>query len=124
MRTKELLLQCQVKLQAQTEYKLAKALGLPTQRIYDYMAGKRTPNAYAAIKIAECLGLDPLELIAEFEEAGAKNETERSFWAGFRLRVKKPIKAFMVALLCTLSLLAGSPQGENAGGVFRRGKHA
>lgn len=120
MKTKELLLQCQVKLKAPTEYKLAKGLGLPTQRVYDYMSGKRTPNAYAAVKIAECLGLDPLALIAEFEEMTAKNPEERSFWADFRLRVEKPIKGFLLALLCALSLSAGWMQGENAGGVFRR----
>ena len=124
MRTKELLLQCQVKLKASSEYALAKGLNIPTQRIYDYMSGKRAPNTYALVRIADCLGLEPLSLIAEFEELSAKNEVERGFWADFRSRALKPIKAFMLALLCAISLSAGLMQGESAGGVFRRRRYA
>lgn len=120
MRTKELLKDCKIKLRVSSDYALAKELKIERARISDYMAGRRTPNAYAAVKIAECLGLEPLALIAEFEEMTAKNPEERNFWADFRLRVEKPIKGFLLALLCALSLSAGWMQGENAGGVFRR----
>jgi transcriptional regulator with XRE-family HTH domain len=124
MRTKELLLECKIKLKISSDYALAKKLGIKDQRISDYMSGKRTPNAYAAVKIAECLGLDPLAVIAEFEELTAKNESEKTFWADFRQRAKRPVWGLMMALLCTLTLLTGSGQAQNAGGVFRRFKHA
>lgn len=88
------------------------------------MSGKRTPNTYALVRIAECLGLDALALIAEFEEETAKNETERGFWAGFRLRVKQPLKGFIMALLCIATLWTGQDLTKTHGGVFRRLKHA
>lgn len=124
MRTSELLKDCKIKLKISSNYELAKILKIDRARIGDYIAGRRTPNAYAAVKIAECLGLDPLALIAEFEEMTAKNPDERNFWADFRLRAEKPIKGFLLALLCTLSLLAGSMQVKNADAFFRRLKHA
>lgn len=124
MRTKELLLECKIKLKISSDYALGKKLEIKDQRISDYMSGKRTPNAYACVKIAECLGLDPLTLIADFEEQSAKNPAEKTFWADFQQRAKKPVWGLIMALLCTLTLLTGSGQAQNAGGVFRRFKHA
>jgi transcriptional regulator with XRE-family HTH domain len=124
MRTSELLKDCKIKLKISSDYALAKELGINSGRISDYMSGKRTPNAYAAVKIAECLGLDPLALIAEFEELTAKNATERGFWADFRARAKLPLKGFIMALLCIVTLWTGLDLTKNHGGVFRRSKHA
>jgi len=124
MRTKELLLQCKIKLGIKSDYALADALKIRRARISDYMLEKTKPNAYAAVKIAECLRIDPLALIAEFEQMTAKTEIERSFWADFRLRIEKPIKGFLMALLCALTLSAGLKQENAAVGVFRRLKHA
>ncbi len=124
MRTSELLKDCKIKLKISSDYELAKKLGIPTQRIYDYMKGKRIPNPYACIRIAECLGLDPLALIAEFEELSAKNPTERGFWADFRQRAEKPLKSFIMALICIATLLTGPNLTQERGGVFRRLKYA
>lgn len=124
MRTSELLKDCKIKLKITSDYALAKALNLPTQRISEYMKGKRAPNTYALVKIAECLSLNPLELIAEFEGVTAKNETERQFWTDFLSRVRLPLKGFILALLCTLTLLTGSGLTTERAGVSRRFKHA
>jgi transcriptional regulator with XRE-family HTH domain len=124
MRTSELLKDCKIKLGISSDYALAKALEINSGRIADYMNGKRQPTTYALVKIAELLKLNPLELIAEYEELSAKNQTERSFWADFRQRAKQPLKAFMMALICTLFLLTGYAQDKNAAGVFRRRKFA
>lgn len=124
MRTSELLKDCKIKLKISSDYQLAKALGINSGRISDYMKGKRIPNPYACIKIAECLRLDPLALIAEFEEMSAKNATERGFWADFRQRAEKPLKGFIVALICTAFLLTGPNLTNQRGGVFRRFRYA
>lgn len=124
MRTSELLKDCKIKLKISSDYALAKALDIPTQRISEYMTSKRAPNVYALVKIADCLGLDPLALIAEFEELTAKNAVERGFWADFRVRAEKPLKGFILALLCALTLLTGQGKAENPVGIFRRLKHA
>lgn len=120
MRTPELLLKCKVKLGIKSDYALAKELEIPTQRISDYMSGKRVPDAYALVRIAECLKLDPLELIAEYGELSAKRESEKEFWRGFRQRASRRIQAFMLALLCTLSCVTGPQQAAEGGGFRRR----
>lgn len=124
MRTIELLKDCKIKLRVSSDYALAKELQIERARISDYMSGKRTPNAYAAVKIAECLGLDPLALIAEFEEMTAKNPKERSFWADFRVRAEKPLRGFIMALICIATLLTGQGQPNERASVFRRSRYA
>lgn len=124
MRTKELLLECKVKLKVSSDYALGKALKISDKRISEYMRKKCAPTPYALARIADCLGLDPLGLIAEYEEASAKNEIERSFWADFQQRVKQPLKGFILALLCALSLSTGLDLTKTHGGVFRRLKYA
>jgi hypothetical protein len=80
------------------------------------MSGKREPDTYAIVRIAECLKLDPLELIAEFGEAQAKVEVEREYWRGFLGRVRQRLLPFIMVLLCTLTGAIDTPQG----GGFRR----
>ncbi len=81
MKAKELLLECKVRLKVSTDYALAKALNIPDQRISDYMKGTRTPDNYAAFRIAEALGRDPALVIAELsaEEGGKHVEYFRDF---------------------------------------------
>lgn len=125
MRTKELLLQCKIKLGLQSDYKLAQALEIERQRISDYMNGKKHPDTYAIVRIAECLKLDPLELIAEYGMATAKRAQEVEFWRGFLGRVGKRTAGYMLALVFTLSCVVGQGETTNrAGGFSRRFRYA
>lgn len=124
MRTSELLKDCKIKLKISSDYALAKELKISDKRISEYMREKCAPTPYALARIADCLGIDPLALIAEFEELSAKNETERSFWADFQQRAKQPLKGLMLALLCIVTLWTGQDLTKTHGGVFRRLKHA
>jgi len=76
MRTKELLLECKVKLQVQTDYALAKKLDIPRERISNYMAGSRKPDEYACFRIAETLGRDPAAVIAEIRAEDGEKHAE------------------------------------------------
>lgn len=96
MKIRERLLECKVKLGLDTDYKLAKALGINRARIHDYMTGKRHPDAYAAVRIGETLGIHPMQLLAEFEEEAAKTPERKAFWAGFTQRIKSGIVGMLV----------------------------
>lgn len=63
-----------------TDYKLAKALELPNGYITLWRQGSRIPDAYACARLAEVLGINPLELIAQVEAETEKNETRRTYW--------------------------------------------
>lgn len=88
MTIRERLKDCKIKEGIQSDYGLAKRLGINPARICDYMAGRRTPDAYTAIKMAEILKVHPLLLLAEFEAETAKDETRRNFWINFAQRIK------------------------------------
>jgi hypothetical protein len=118
-KTKELLLECKVKLGVQTDYKLAKNMDLHTARISAYMAGKETPDNYAAVRIALILKRDPAEIIAEIEADTTKNEKKRAFWLDFLQRAKKAAQWGTLGAIFICSLLGG--HAHEVGG-FRRSK--
>lgn len=100
MKAKERLLECKIKLKISSDYGLAKALGIHRGRISDYMSGKMTPDAYAAVKMAEILEVHPMLLLAEFGAESEKDENKRAFWVNFVLRIKSGLLAMLV-LICS-----------------------
>ena len=89
MDTAKMLIDCQKRKKIISQYGLAKSLQIPTQRIYDYMAGRRNPDIYTLLQIANCLGICPVALIAEFEKEQAKSEIEQKFWADLKACTEK-----------------------------------
>lgn len=83
-KTQVLLEATREKLGGVTDYRLAKELSLSRPRISDYRHGRRNADAYACTRIAEVLGKDPLEIIAEVEAEAAKTQERRDYWANFR----------------------------------------
>lgn len=106
MKIRERLLECKIKLGIKTDYKLAQALKIDRRRISDYMAGKRKPDAYIAVKMADVLKTHPLLLLAEFEGETERNEEIRNFWVNFAQR----IKAGAVGMLVLISTAFWSPE--------------
>lgn len=84
MRARELLLECKIAKNVSTDYALAGALKIPRERISDYMAGRRVPDKYACFRIAEALGREPSDVIAEIE--AETDEKHREFWRDFLQR--------------------------------------
>lgn len=78
--TQQLIEQVRQKLDDATDYRIAQVLDLPTQRLSDYVKGKRDADNYACAKIAEVLERDPLEVIAQVEAESARSETKRAYW--------------------------------------------
>ncbi len=83
----------------ETDYALAKILGLDNKRLYDYRKGHRQPDAYAATRLALAVGRDPLAVIAEIEAAVAKTEPRRSFWRDFLSSAAKSTERAATVLL-------------------------
>ena len=69
-----------------TNYRLAKLTGIPENRLSDYAKGIRTPDEYAATRLALALGLEPIEVIAQIQAETEKNEQRREFWRNFLTR--------------------------------------
>lgn len=81
--TNEFLDAVKVRHGLESDYALAKALGVGTSVIGNYRVGRSHLNNTMAAKVAELLALDPLEVIAaaEIERAErAKDEKAKGFW--------------------------------------------
>lgn len=75
-----LLNEAKAKTGAETDYRLAKNLDLPQQRISEYYKGKSAPDEFACAKIAEATGRT-FECVVYLVKADAeKDEKRREFW--------------------------------------------
>lgn len=108
MKTSEYLDKCKIALGVQSDYALAKALEIPTQRIADFYKGKRWPDAYACARIALALKLDPFEVLADIEQQAAKTESRAAFWRGFIGRSQKAAGILLLALIFGVSCMPGT----------------
>lgn len=99
MKIRERLLECKIKTGIKSDYALADKIGINRARIHDYMQGNGKPDAYAAVRIGEILGIHPLLLQAEFEAESAKTPERKAFWENFAQRIKSGVLP-MLALIC------------------------
>lgn len=78
--TNEFLDAVKVRHGIESDYALAKLLGVRHTNISNYRTGRSTMSNQTAVKIAELLAMKPMEVIAAAEMERAKNEKERGFW--------------------------------------------
>lgn len=109
MKPSEYLDKCKIALKITSDYGLGKALKVSDARISDYYKGKAWPNAYACGRIAEALGIDPWEVLADIEAQSEKNAERRKFWLDFIGRTGK----LAAVLLLALTFITISPDGGN-----------
>lgn len=76
----ELLNAAKSALNVETDYALAKALGINKARISAYYAGKETPNEFACLQIANATGKDYSEVSAIVRIEAEKDESRRQKW--------------------------------------------
>lgn len=70
------------RLSIESDYALAKALKIRHSTICGYRAGKSRMDDDVALKIADILGLNPLEVIAAANAERAKSDEMRTVWLG------------------------------------------
>lgn len=111
MLVEQYLDKCKIALKVQSDHALAKALVINSGRIAEYRKGNSVPDAYACLKIALTLNLDPLTVLSDIERQFEKNEQRKSFWEDFFQSVGRRAGRPMLALLFGIGLLTGSATG-------------
>lgn len=99
MNTAEYLDAAKAALNIESDYALAQRLSVTRTTISLYRSGKSWPDAYACIRLAIILKLDPAQVIADLERQHEKNPVRREFWASFLSR-----EASVAVICCTLAL--------------------
>lgn len=120
MKPNEYLNACKMRLNIQSDYELAKRLGVSGGAISEIQRGIRGIPLDLAFRIAITLELDPAEVVADLEGQSEKNPKKREFWNSFVQRAR----AAVVLLACTLALSVSGIYGNGAathGGFNRRG---
>lgn len=80
--TQKYLDQVAAKHHGASDYRIAQLMEESRQRISSYRTGATNFDNKAALKVAELLGIDPLQIIAEVEKDRAKSDSDRDFWGG------------------------------------------
>lgn len=99
MKTCDYLDELQSKLNIQSDYGLAKSLGISKQAISKYRNGRGSFDDQIAARVASALGLHPGIVLLDMYAERTKNESTRNIW--------QEISAGFPALL----LLANSSKG-------------
>lgn len=82
-----------------TDYKLAKYLELSNGYIAEWRRGKRVPDAYACMRLADALKIDPIQLLAQIEAETEKNEARRNYWRALSQKVGAGVTVCFLALV-------------------------
>lgn len=80
MNTLEYMQACKERLGITSDYALAKALGLSQTGLSNYRTGRSRMDDDVALKVAEILGLHPLQVIASANAERAKTEEQKARW--------------------------------------------
>ena len=81
-------------LKLKSDYKLAQWLGSQPAIVSNYRLKKRVIDDYTAARIADALGIDPMEVIAAANAEREKDEKKREYW---RQIVQKSAAACLLA---------------------------
>lgn len=101
----ELIDTAKKKADLETDYKLAKAIGLSQGGIVSsWRKGTKHPSNEEAVQLATLAGLDEMRVIAEIELRTAKNEKKRAFWEQFIERRGFAACMTMTALACSIMI--------------------
>ena len=111
---KSLLDSAKEKLGVETDYALAKRLGLPRARICDYYKGTRAPDEFACLKIAEALGKPLDTIIATVKASSEKDESRRLVWENYMKRLGGIAASIAVSVLVCGTIIVHSPNAEAA----------
>jgi hypothetical protein len=80
MTTIEYLDAVKARLDLPSDYAAAKALGVVNSAVSRYRHGKGTFDDLVAFKVAEILGINPLEVICAINHERAANDEQRESW--------------------------------------------
>ncbi|CAB3726042.1 helix-turn-helix domain-containing protein [Paraburkholderia rhynchosiae] len=102
-----------VKLQLPSDYAVAKALGCTRASVSRYRNGVGSFDDATAIKVAELLGLEPLEIIAAANFERSKDEHSQNVWASIWGKVAGAIALNLIACAVGVSVAPTSKAAES-----------
>ncbi|WP_423197158.1 HTH cro/C1-type domain-containing protein [Cupriavidus sp. H19C3] len=87
-----------VRLDLPSDYAIAKALCVSRQAVSQYRQGKAAFDDLTAVRVAEILGLNPMEVIAAANRERAKSDDARRVWTGLFDRFAVNFEALLTVM--------------------------
>lgn len=82
MKTQDFLDRTKQKLGIESDYALAKELGISREYLSQFRVGKRAISDEVALKVAKILGISPVQILAVAQAERAKNPEIQAAWNG------------------------------------------
>lgn len=80
-----------------SDYKIAKALGITRQAVSNWRNEKNHLDDTACLQIAEALNIDPLTIMAKVRETRKQSPREQATWERYRGRIALAVMAAIIA---------------------------
>jgi len=93
MNTLQYLAACKARLGIESDYALAKALGVTQSTVSSYRIGRSRIDNDVALTVAEILGIDPIAVIAAASAERAKTPEQRARWTHLMEKFSVPFKS-------------------------------
>lgn len=103
--TIEYLDEAKNKLKLDSDYSMAKFLGVGRSAISGYRTASRIIDDYAAAKIANALGINPMIVIAAANAEREKTEERKDYWRNFYERLGGVAASILLLTSCSLVTL-------------------
>ena len=100
-----------------SDYRLAKVIGITHAAISGYRHGKSLPNESAIEKLCALSGDDPDFIAAQIQAARAQNEPARLMWNRIAARLAGGAQTAILSVLFSIGLIAGTAPDARAGEV-------
>lgn len=116
--TVEYLIAAKAAIGVESDSALGKAIGLHRNAVGQYMNGSRVMDDYTALKVAQILGVDPLEVIAaanhERERSTEKREAWANLWSATTQKMGRAASLMVLALGLVIAIGSSSVRNEPA----------
>lgn len=96
----------------ESDYALAKALGIHKARVSAYYSGKEAPNEWACLRISEITGIPLDTVIATVKAASEKDVERRAVWENYMKRLGGLAASVLITLCVTVTMLVTSTPSE------------
>lgn len=107
----------------ETEYALAKTLGLTKQQVSDYYKGRVVASEFACLQIAKALKRDYEEIQTIVRIEAEKDETRRQVWKDNLKKLGGYAAGIMLMFFLTVTLIVTPTPAEASNGKVSTAQH-
>ena len=113
-----LIERARVNAKIESDYRLAKIIGINQSAFGNYKAGRSMPNDKILSQLCALSGDDPHLMMAQIQAERASSDEARNLWQTLVKRLAGGASTAVLSVLFTISLIAGYAQPARAGDLL------